>query len=185
MKLCSRCKTNQDEREFHKNKNALASRCKSCQKLAAQRHKNKDIKRFREKKLAASKKWRDNNYEKSLEINRRSYKKNYHKYRDKVKAQHRICHAQLRKEVLEIYGRQCVCCGGTATPFLTLEHKNGSGNAHRKLVGRGGVYRDLKRRGWPKDDYAILCMNCNWATRNGETCPHKQVSNMALKHAEV
>jgi len=175
MKTCSRCKTDQDEREFHKNKNALASWCKSCQKLANQRCKNKDIKRFRERKLVASKKWRANNYKKSLEISRRSYRKNYHKYRDKVVEYHRIRHAQLRNEVLEVYGKRCVCCGETAAPFLTLEHKNGSGNTHRKLVGKSGVYADLKRRGWPKNDYAILCMNCNWATRNGEVCPHKQV----------
>ncbi len=55
---------------------------------------------------------------------------------------------------------------------------NGDGKAHRLQFGeRGnsdGVVRDLKRRGWPKDGYTILCFNCNMGKAvNGGICPHQ------------
>jgi hypothetical protein len=60
--------------------------------------------------------------------------------------------------------------------FLTIEHLNRDGAEHRRQLNSGGgssVWRDLRRRGWPKDGYTILCWNCNLATRFGELCPHK------------
>jgi hypothetical protein len=32
---------------------------------------------------------------------------------------------------------------------------------------------ELKRQNWPQDGYRVLCMNCNWATSRGRTCPHE------------
>lgn len=80
--------------------------------------------------------------------------------------------------MLDAYGRKCVCCGETEEAFLTLEHVNRDGAAHRRQV-QGAIYWDLKRRGWPKDGYTVLCMNCNWARRNGDPCPHE-----LARHAE-
>ena|ERR1035437_5708008 len=84
---------------------------------------------------------------------------------------------KLKNEYLEHYGKKCSCCGETNMRFLTLEHKEGNGNNHRKDLFKhnvGGVhmYRWLKNNNFPKE-YAVLCMNCNWATRYGEICPHK------------
>jgi hypothetical protein len=31
---------------------------------------------------------------------------------------------------------------------------------------------DLKRQGWPKDGYTVLCLNCNIAKGATGTCPH-------------
>lgn len=82
---------------------------------------------------------------------------------------------RLRIEVLTAYGKRCVCCGEKEPAFLTLEHTKGDGKAHRGKSGSYTAYVDLKRRGWPKDGYTLLCMNCNWAKRFGESkCPHKQ-----------
>lgn len=84
---------------------------------------------------------------------------------------------RIRQELLTAYGACCMCCGETALPFLTLEHINHDGATHRREVGESSnVYRDLKRRGWPREGYAILCMNCNFATRFGDPCPHKRVA---------
>lgn len=86
----------------------------------------------------------------------------------------------LRKEVMDAYGgsHKCSCpgCSATAIEFLTIEHIGGTGAAHRKEVGAGdGIYRDLKKRGFPdKDKYCVLCMNCNIArgVKNGDgKCP--------------
>ena len=79
------------------------------------------------------------------------------------------------------YGGHCVCCGETAAEFLTLDHVNRDGAAHRAAFGGRGVatslqiYADLRRRGWPQDSYRLLCMNCNFAkSRFGGICPHEQ-----------
>lgn len=80
---------------------------------------------------------------------------------------------ELREEMIAAYGGKCACCGETAPIFLTLEHVNGGGSAHRRAVGN--PYADLKRRGWPKDGYTVLCFNCNWASGHGG-CPHRSVA---------
>ena len=89
---------------------------------------------------------------------------------------HQRMHRRNREEMLEAYGGKCACprCPETNPAFLTLEHINGDGAAHRKAVGRGHAYADLRRRGWPKEGYTLLCMNCNFATRGGKTCPHME-----------
>lgn len=87
---------------------------------------------------------------------------------------------RLRAEMLAAYGNACACCGETRHAFLALDHVNRDGKAHRLSLGKSGghagrtpsVYSDLKRRGWPKDGYRILCHNCNFATRYGNPCPH-------------
>lgn len=80
----------------------------------------------------------------------------------------------IRLNILTHYGGKCSCCGETAQEFLTLQHKGGWGNKHRKQVGVGGVYYDLHKRGYPKRGLTLNCMNCNWATRFGKPCPHKK-----------
>jgi len=83
--------------------------------------------------------------------------------------------AQLKQEFLEAYGRKCACCGETTEEFLSLDHVNGGGKAHRdRLKSVGAVYQELKALGWPQDDYRLLCMNCNFATRGGKICPHQR-----------
>lgn len=82
---------------------------------------------------------------------------------------------KLKLEMIAAYGGRCSCCGETEPRFLTLEHLEHDGQEHRKQkrCGGFGTWRDLKRRGWPKDKYTIYCWNCNLATRLGDPCPHK------------
>ena len=81
---------------------------------------------------------------------------------------------RLKKEMIEAYGGICICCGETIADFLTLDHINSDGFKHRKLFsGSYGTYRDLKTRGWPKEGYRLLCMNCNWVRRYKKPCPHE------------
>lgn len=77
----------------------------------------------------------------------------------------------LRQMMLKAYGSICVCCGEETEAFLTIDHVNGGGNTHRK---QGDVYRDLWRRGWPKEGFRLLCMNCNWARGQLGYCPHER-----------
>lgn len=80
-----------------------------------------------------------------------------------------------RDQLIEAYGGKCACpkCPETNTAFLTLEHVNGDGRKHRAERG-SHTYADLRRRGYPKDGYTLLCWNCNAMTRYGRTCPHEE-----------
>lgn len=82
---------------------------------------------------------------------------------------------QLRLEMIEAYGGCCSCCRETNPEFLTLEHLRGGGRADiRKFHKAPCLYRDLKRRGWPQDDYTCLCFNCNSAKGHFGVCPHER-----------
>ncbi|MDY7101563.1 MAG: hypothetical protein S0880_10285 [Actinomycetota bacterium] len=73
------------------------------------------------------------------------------------------------------YGGRCACpqCPETNPAFLTLDHENRDGKEHRKRVG-SHTYADLRRRGWPKEGFRLLCWNCNAMTRHGQPCPHEE-----------
>lgn len=85
---------------------------------------------------------------------------------------------KLRQNVIKAYGGRCVCCGEARWDCLTIHHVNGNGREEAKLIGGGGyiLYRDLRRRGYPKDGYQLLCMNCNAALSLYGYCPHQDVS---------
>lgn len=72
----------------------------------------------------------------------------------------------------------CACCGEPVIAFLTIDHKDGDGAAHRRSlrasskIGGTGFYFWLKKNGWPPG-FQALCYNCNIGKRNGSECPHK------------
>ena len=86
------------------------------------------------------------------------------RYRDKVKA-----------DVVAHYGKRCHCCGEARIVFLTIDHTNGNGSEHRRLIrsdGGHGFYCWLRRHGYPKG-FRVACWNCNAAQAILGTCPHK------------
>jgi len=124
-----------------------------------------------------------------FERNRKWYRKNSAKvlasqrlYRELhpevIRATVKRSKRSLRLEVLSEYGHRCICCGENREPFLTIEHIGGGGEAHRKSVN-GEVYRDIRKQGFPRDKYTVLCWNCNCATRFRKICPHKQEEKCA------
>lgn len=83
---------------------------------------------------------------------------------------------KLTREILDNYGYRCVCCGETNPFFLTVDHKFGEGNIHRKEVRKSSNdwYKAVVAEGFP-DTYQILCFNCNLGRqRNDGVCPHKE-----------
>lgn len=69
--------------------------------------------------------------------------------------------AEWRQRCLDHYGRSCATCGEVIPEFLTIDHVNGGGNAHRKQVGSGWkFFRWLVNQGFP-GGYRVLCWNCN------------------------
>lgn len=97
------------------------------------------------------------------------------KYREEARRRGAGIRKRLRDQLVEAYGGRCSCprCPEVNPAFLTLEHVNGDGKAHRAKVGSHS-YTDLRRRGWPKDGFTLLCWNCNAATRFGRICPHME-----------
>ena len=115
-------------------------------------------KRNRSKVNAYSVAWRKNN----LERRKRTEKASRRRY---------------KIEALIAYGGReprCSCCGEDTFEFLTIDHVNGDGAAHRKLIGKGAaIYRWLKKNRYP-EGFGVLCMNCNHAKGVYGVCPHQR-----------
>ena len=79
-------------------------------------------------------------------------------------------YTEMREEVLTAYGHACECCGITNSAFLAIDHINGITEDDGRPVN---IYQWLRKRGYPKDNYRILCHNCNMAVRFGRSCPHE------------
>lgn len=80
-----------------------------------------------------------------------------------------------RAAMFEHYGHICACCGENDKDFLTLDHMNEDGAAHRRaLGGNEKVMSFLEREGWPVG-YQILCFNCNAAKYIRRGCPHNKI----------
>lgn len=86
----------------------------------------------------------------------------------------------LKIECFKAYGNKCSCCGEKTLEFLTLDHIGGRAERvpRDKRKHKYGYYEygRLKKLGFPKDKYRLLCMNCNFATRGNKLCPHKKKS---------
>lgn len=67
----------------------------------------------------------------------------------------------LKLKVYQQYGNACNVCGCNKLEFLTIDHINNNGAEHRKKIYN--IYSWLKINNYPKDNYQILCFNCNYS----------------------
>ena len=101
---------------------------------------------------------------------------------DKRRKYSRERNREIKKEILIEYSDNgtaaCSCCEEEHIEFLTLDHIDGNGTKHRKLLGAVGgssLYRKLKKLNFPdKDKMRILCINCNSSIGLYGYCPHKE-----------
>jgi hypothetical protein len=80
---------------------------------------------------------------------------------------------KLRDAVIAYLGGQCVQCGFANAQALQVDHVNGNGNAHRRMVTNyRTTYRQILR-GECEVAVQLLCANCNWIKRavRSETVP--------------
>jgi hypothetical protein len=85
---------------------------------------------------------------------------------------------KLRHDILVHYSGglpACSCCGEKHDEFLTIDHINGGGTDHRRMIGGGRlIYNWLVKNDFPPG-FQVLCMNCNFAKgRAYGNCPHKK-----------
>jgi len=88
----------------------------------------------------------------------------------------------IKLEVIAAYGSKCDCPGGCdiAEPdWLSVDHIEGSGVQHRKQLKVIGLdfYRWLKKKGFPKKKFRLLCYNCNLSRGHKGMCPHERGSH--------
>lgn len=107
----------------------------------------------------------------SVKLAQARYHKNPAKFRAKVKDDN-LC---LKWRLFVEYSTgipHCACCGEHRFQFLSLDHINGDGAAHRRQLKKDGraLYRDLKKRNFPKG-FQVLCYNCNHAKGKLLECP--------------
>jgi hypothetical protein len=70
---------------------------------------------------------------------------------------------------------RCECCSESILGFLTIDHIDGGGTKHRKLIHGHDFYQWLIKHGYPPG-YRVLCYNCNMGRaryRDG-ICPHRK-----------
>lgn len=96
-----------------------------------------------------------------------------------------VCRSQCNKrnraiklEVIQEYGGRCQCPGGcdvTEPDWLSIDHIKGGGVKHRKELKAIGLdfYRWLKKMGFPKKEFRLLCYNCNLSRGHRGRCPHE------------
>lgn len=98
----------------------------------------------------------------------------------------------VRSEVFEAYGGACTCCGERRIELLTVDHAPPLGaplamrhalqsfgvtireGSRPKYTSGRALYFKLRARGFPKDGYRILCMNCNSSRGFWGYCPHER-----------
>jgi hypothetical protein len=66
----------------------------------------------------------------------------------------------------------CECCKEARFEFLTIDHTDNNGAAHRRSIGRKSMYVWLRQRGFPPG-YRVLCINCNFSIGAYGYCPHQ------------
>ena len=148
MRLCSGCGELKAENAFvtwsHETK------CRICVRQRARDHRARNRESINQKKRAY--------YHSCANAQDRQ------RHKDKQK--------NLRLLVIAQYGGTCVCCGEKRIEFLTIDHVFGGGNAHRREIGRSNLYKWLKKSGWPKEGFRLLCWNCNMSRGAFGGCPH-------------
>jgi len=86
---------------------------------------------------------------------------------------------QERETLLSAYGHTCECCGENRSEFLAIDHKVKSGHKDRKIgLYSRKLHQWLKKNGYPKDRFRLLCHNCNQSIGHYGYCPHKFNSNI-------
>jgi len=71
---------------------------------------------------------------------------------------------QLQVNVIKGYGGKCELCGEDNPHCLTIDHIDGNGAEERKMFGDWRkLYRKLRDENYPRDNYRLLCYNCNCA----------------------
>ena len=103
--------------------------------------------------------WRKNNKDRFNKSARKYYHKNPQRHHD-IANKSRL---RVRLDMVTEYGGKCSVCSISDIDVLDIDHIDNSGaNDRKKNLYGYNLYRHLKKLGWPKDNFQLLCKNCNW-----------------------
>jgi hypothetical protein len=77
----------------------------------------------------------------------------------KARAKYRELRWQRRLELLKFLGNLCWRCGFDDVRALQIDHINGGGRAERKELSTERIYQRIREN---RNEYQLLCANCNW-----------------------
>lgn len=160
-KTCSSCQQNLPIELFYKHgahSDGLSTYCKECTKVY-----NKNI---------YHSKYKNNpDYKGRVKVYRERYHlKNLEKEREKNRRNHRL----QKRMCIDHFGGKCACCGESRIEFLGLDHVDGDGRRHRKVIG-DIIYRWLIKNNFKSTvRLRVLCHNCNMAIGFHGYCPHNR-----------
>lgn len=128
----------------------------------------------RERKRLYAKKWRSEH----TEASRSGVHRYYRTHKEEILTRTHKNNRELKQRVLTYYGNKkcaCVKCGESRLACLSIDHIDGTGYEHRKIVGNGiRFYGWLKKNNFPSG-YQTLCMNCQFIKREEQDECHKPV----------
>ena len=125
--------------------------------------------------------WYLKNKDRVTENTKRSHEKDPEKYLEL----HRKHSRKRREAAIAAYGSKCLCCGESRYEFLSFDHIYGDGKEHRKEIGAGrSLHNWLRRNGYPKDRFRLLCHNCNFARGHYGVCPHETEGMSGLENSQ-
>jgi len=135
--------------------------------------------RLNKKKLKTCTKCKKKTYERlAQKMCKTCYDRFYYKNmpdekKKEISSRSAIGNKVLRNLVLDKLGSKCQCCGEDRREFLTIDHVQGGGCAHRRACGGSiQVYRRIRDEGYPRNKYQVLCWNCNASMGHLGYCPH-------------
>jgi len=142
IKQCSKCEETKPVSGFHKNasrKDGLYSWCKECQRQYRQRPERKEY---------------DRQYRQRPEM-----KESHQQYCQQY-------FQNLRSQIIQLYGGQCLGCGNPHLDFLEIDHILGGGCQHvKECGGNRRMYKAILAEGYRPDKYRVLCKVCNQLAR--------------------
>jgi len=141
MEKCRVCKIELNDRNWYPSLRKKNSKlCRSCN-------------------LSKSNEWRRNNPKTS-----REYSKTYHLKNPQYGLDWcRKNRLKIRAEMIHAYGGKCSRCGIDNPLVLDIDHIANDGGRQRKQGMWGWrLYRWLRKHSYPKDNFQLLCKNCNW-----------------------
>lgn len=172
MRTCKKCGVTQPLTAFRESKPGYRRwTCSNCMDHAAVKWQQEN----QQKVLAWRRQYYDANRKKEVADTKQWNAAN----REAHEANKRRHYNRLKAEAIAAYGGPvCACCGEDEPIFMTIDHVHNDQGEYAKRLGRPHVgmflWKWLKDHNYPKNDFQILCQNCNQGKRiNGGVCPHQ------------
>jgi transposase-like protein len=95
-------------------------------------------------------------------IKKQRMKEYYQKNKQQMDENAKEWRLKKRLELIVQAGGKCQQCGIDDPIVLDFDHIKDDGAEHRKQTKRANVVNILSKQGLNKDQFQLLCKNCNW-----------------------